>query len=118
MTLHHVALETAPADRDALVAFFGLLGFVEVAPPVALADRARWVARAGTQIHVLFADAPSVPAEGHVAVVAADYAAALARLRGAGFAPEPRTEHWGAPRCFVVAPGGHRVEIMAAPPPR
>ena len=34
MTVHHVALETRPADADAVVAFFVLLGFEEVPPPV------------------------------------------------------------------------------------
>src|SRR3954447_18563500 len=33
-----------------------------------------------------------------------------------GHEVEPRTQHWDAPRAFVRAPGGHRVEIMAAPP--
>jgi catechol 2,3-dioxygenase-like lactoylglutathione lyase family enzyme len=116
MTLHHVALETAPADRDALVAFFALLGYDEVLPPESLRGTTRWVQRGPTQIHLLFADEPVAPPHGHVAVAAGDYAAALERLRAAGFEPDPRREHWGAPRCFVRAPGGHRVEIMAAPP--
>ena len=117
MSLHHVALETAPADREALVRFFALLGFAEVPPPPSLQGRTRWVQRDGLQIHLLFSDAPVVPPEGHVAIVERDYEQALDRLRGAGFEPEPRTEHWGAARCFVPAPGGHRVEVMAAPPP-
>ena len=29
---------------------------------------------------------------------------------------DERDRHWGAARCFVRAPGGHRVELMAAPP--
>ena len=29
---------------------------------------------------------------------------------------DERPRHWGAARCFVRAPGGHRVELMAAPP--
>lgn len=116
MTLHHVALETAPADRDALVRFFGLLGFAEVPPPPSLLGRTRWLEREGRQVHLLFADDPAVPAAGHVAVVERDYAEALERLRAAGYEPEPREEHWGAPRCFVRAPGGHRVEVMAAAP--
>lgn len=116
MTLHHVALETAPADRDPLIAFFGLLGFEEVPPPETLLGRTRWLQRDGRQIHLLFADEPTVPVKGHVAIVEHDYEAALDRLRAAGFDPEPRTEHWGAPRCRVQAPGGHRVEVMAAAP--
>ena len=114
--IHHVALEVAPGDRDALVAFFGLLGFIEVPPPPTLLGATRWLRRDGQQIHLLFADAPVVPPSGHVAIVERDYAHALERLRAAGFSPEPRAEHWGAPRCVVRAPGGHRVEVMAAPP--
>ena len=116
MTLQHVALETAPRDRDALVRFFGLLGFAEVVPPTSLQGRTRWLQRGGLQLHLLFAEDPVAPPRGHVAIVERDYEQALARLRAAGFEPDPRAEHWGAPRCFVVAPGGHRVEVMAAPP--
>jgi len=29
---------------------------------------------------------------------------------------DERPRHWGAAPCFVRAPGGHRVELMAAPP--
>lgn len=114
--IHHVALETAPDDRDPLVLFFALLGFDEVPPPASLLGRTRWVERDGQQVHLLFADDPVAAPQGHVAVVEREYDAALARLRAAGFEPEPRAEHWGAPRCFVRAPGGHRVEVMAAPP--
>ena len=35
------------------------------------------------------------------------------RLRGS----EPQTEFWGAARAYLRDPAGHRVEIMAAPPP-
>jgi len=115
--IHHVALETAPADREPLVAFFALLGFARVEPPPALRDRAYWLEREATQIHVLFADATIVPPQAHVAVVAPDYDDALARLRAAGHEVDERTAHWGSPRCFVRAPGGHRVEIMGDPPP-
>jgi catechol 2,3-dioxygenase-like lactoylglutathione lyase family enzyme len=114
--IDHVALETRPADVEAAVAFWALLGFERVEPPATLLDVAVWVARAGTAIHLLFAEDPVVMPRGHVAVVADDYDAALERLRAAGFAPEPRREHWGSPRCVVIAPGGHRVEVMAFAP--
>lgn len=114
--LHHVALETAEGDRDPLVAFFALLGFAEVAPPASLAGTTRWLQREATQVHLLFADDPMVASQGHVAVVVADYEDVLDRLRAAGLSPDPRREHWGSPRCFVRAPGGHRVEVMASPP--
>jgi catechol 2,3-dioxygenase-like lactoylglutathione lyase family enzyme len=115
--LQHVALETARADGPAAVAFWRLLGFESVEPPPSLRDRADWLARGPTQIHLLWSDSPVAPPEGHAAVVVDDYEEVLARLRAAGYGPEPRTEHWGAPRAFVRAPGGHRVELMAAPPP-
>lgn len=116
MSLQHVALEVAEADADAEVAFWGLLGFAEVEPPATLRGRSRWVEREGTQVHLLLADAPVVPPEGHVAVVAAAFAEVSARLAAVGRIPELREEHWGAPRAFVTSPAGHRVELMASPP--
>jgi catechol 2,3-dioxygenase-like lactoylglutathione lyase family enzyme len=116
VTVQHVALEVLPADAAALVAFFELLGFAEVEPPPALADHTRWVQRSGTQVHLLLTDDPVAPPAGHVAVVAPDYDAALERLRAAGHQVDPRAEHWGAPRAFAHAPGGHRVEVMSRPP--
>ncbi|MDQ3739501.1 MAG: hypothetical protein M3389_01030, partial [Actinomycetota bacterium] len=92
------------------------LGFARVDPPPSLRDRAVWLERDGTQVHLRYAEAPVVPPGGHVAVVARDYEATLARLRAAGFEPEARAEHWGAPRSFVHGPEGHLVEVMAAPP--
>jgi catechol 2,3-dioxygenase-like lactoylglutathione lyase family enzyme len=116
MTVHHAALETLPADADALVAFFALLGFEEVEPPPTLRGSTRWVERGATQVHVLFADDPVAPPSGHVAVVAPDYDATIAALRAAGHEVADRAQHWGAPRAFASAPGGHRVEVMARPP--
>ena len=115
--LQHVSLETREDDLEAEVAFWALLGFARVEPPATLAGRATWVQHGPTQIHLLHADAPTVPPQGHVAVVAPDFAATTAALRSAGFDPEPREAHWGAERAYVRSPGGHRVEVMAAPPP-
>lgn len=115
--IQHVALETRRADVDAAVGFWALLGFARVAPPPSLAARAAWVQEpGGTQVHLLYAEAPVVAPEGHVAIVVADYEPALARLRAAGLAVDERTRHWGAPRSVVIAPGGHRVELMASAP--
>ena len=114
MTIHHVALEAGPADREALVSFFGLLGFDDAG---GLEGLSRWVERDGKQVHFLFTDGPVTPLLGHVAVVAPDdYDATLERLRGAGFDPQAQEEYWGSPRCFVHAPGGHVVEVMAFAP--
>ena len=114
--IHHVAVEVGYDDVDSCVAFWALLGFVEVPPPETLRHRARWVERDGTQIHLLWTDEPVVPTSGHVAVIAPDYGAVQSALRAAGFEVDERTQHWGEPRCVVVDPSGHRVEIMAAPP--
>lgn len=114
--IQHVALEVREAEAEACVRFWALLGFEEVEPPGRLGEVSRWVQREGTQVHLLLTDDPVAPPQGHVAVVAPDHDAALARLRDAGFAPEPREEHWGAPRAFVRDPAGHRVEVMARPP--
>jgi catechol 2,3-dioxygenase-like lactoylglutathione lyase family enzyme len=115
--LQHVALETARADGDAAVEFWRLLGFEPVEPPPSLRDRAAWLHRDGTQIHILWADDPVAPPQGHAAVLVDDYEKRIEALRQAGHEVDPRREHWGAARAFVQAPGGHRVEVMAAPPP-
>jgi catechol 2,3-dioxygenase-like lactoylglutathione lyase family enzyme len=115
--LQHVSLEVRPDAVDECVAFWQLLGFARVDPPPALRERAAWVERERTQIHLMYVEEPAVPAYGHAAVVAPDYERTLAALRDAGFDPEPRREHWGAPRSFVRDPAGHRVEVMSAPPP-
>ncbi len=114
--IHHATLETHRDDVDDAVAFWALLGFERVEPPGRLAAIAVWVERAGTQVHFLFADDPVAPSRGHTAVVADDYDAAIERLRRAGFETRASTQDWGSPRSFVVAPGGHLVEVMAFPP--
>lgn len=115
--VQHVTVEVPRAAVDACADFWTLLGFRRVQPPPALGDRAVWMERGGTQVHLMYVDEPTVPPQGHVAVVAEDYDAAFGALREHGHDPEPRTQHWGAPRCFVHDPAGHRVEVMAAPPP-
>jgi catechol 2,3-dioxygenase-like lactoylglutathione lyase family enzyme len=114
--IQHVAIEVRDSDVDACVRFWALLGFEPVAVPPTLAARTTWVQAGTTQIHLLHADAPVVAPEGHVAVVARDYDVTLGALRNAGFAPQPRPEHWGSPRAFVQCPAGHRVEVMAFAP--
>ena len=114
--IQHVALETSRADASAAQSFWRLLGFEPVDPPEALRELAAWLQKGATQVHLLWSDSPVAPPEGHAAVVLDDYDAGIERLRAAGHEPEPHTEHWGAPRSFVRAPGGHRVELMAAPP--
>jgi catechol 2,3-dioxygenase-like lactoylglutathione lyase family enzyme len=114
--IQHVAVETRPGDAEACAAFFALIGFVEVEPPPTLRDRARWLQRGPTQVHLLFADDPEVPPRGHLAVVVDDFETVVAALREAGHHVEPRAEHWGSPRAYVRDPAGHLVELMAFPP--
>lgn len=114
--IQHVAIEIRREDADACLRFWWLLGFERVAPPQALAERSAWVQAGATQVHLLFAEQPAIPSEGHVAVVVGDHQATLAALRQAGFDPERRTPYWGSPRAFVRCPAGHRVELMAFAP--
>ena len=114
--IQHVAIEVRERDAEACVRFWALLGFDHIAAPPALAARAAWVQAGTTQVHLLFADEPTVPIEGHIAVTVADYDATLEALRDAGVHPSPRTAYWGSPRAFVTCPAGHRVELMAFAP--
>jgi catechol 2,3-dioxygenase-like lactoylglutathione lyase family enzyme len=114
--LQHVTLEVEPENVERSVELWELLGFRRVEAPAALAETFVWIEREGTQIHLERNDSPTVPPHGHAAVVVADFDRAVERLRGAGFEVRPGREHWGAPRAKAVAPGGHLVELMAAPP--
>jgi catechol 2,3-dioxygenase-like lactoylglutathione lyase family enzyme len=116
--LQHVSLETRRDAVEAEVAFWSLLGFEVVEPPASLSGRATWLQAPDgfAQIHLLYADDPVAPPQGHVALVAPAFDATLAALRAAGFSPEPRAAHWGAARAYVRSPGGHRVELMAFAP--
>lgn len=113
--LHHVGIEVVPGDVEAAAAFFELIGFERFEPPATL-QKYTWLEREGTQVHLMPEEKPTVPSPGHLAVVAPDFDATVARLRERGFAVEPKREHWGRPRALAIAPGGHRVELMAAPP--
>jgi len=113
--LHHVGIEVAPEEIERTVELWGLLGFERVEPPPTLREYA-WLERAGTQIHLMPSESPTVPPRGHTAVVVAEFERTVRDLAERGFEVERRREHWGAPRARVIAPGGHRVELMAAAP--
>lgn len=114
--LHHVSVEVHPHDVEACVECWRLLGFEPVEPAEALGGYVTWLEREGTQIHLIHSEQPVIPQLGHAAVAVADFEAAFAALEHAGHAPERHRELWGQPRAFVTMPGGHRVELMAAPP--
>jgi predicted enzyme related to lactoylglutathione lyase len=113
--LHHVGIEVAAEDIEAAVGFFELLGFERVEPPETLREFT-WLERSGTQVHLMPEEEPTVPSPGHLAVVVDDFDGTVARVRQAGFEIEPKREHWGESRALAIAPGGHRVELMAAAP--
>jgi predicted enzyme related to lactoylglutathione lyase len=115
--LHHVTLEVKPADVGRAAEFWAMVGFSQVDPPSDLASRYSWFERGGTQIHVMQSEAPKVPEHGHSAIVVPDFARTLERLEESGFEVAPKRERWGSARAEAIAPGGHRVELMAAPPP-
>jgi len=113
--LQHVGIEVAPADIEAAAGFFELLGFERVEPPATLREYT-WLERKGTQVHLMPEVEPTVPSPGHLAVTVAGFEATVSLLREGGFEVEPKREHWGQPRALAIAPGGHRVELMAAAP--
>ena len=91
--LQHAGIEVKPSDLDRTLEFFAILGFTVVPDP--FDGGFTWVECAGTQIHLMHEDDPVVPPRAHVAIVCPQIDGALA-----------------------IAPGGHRVELMKAPPPR
>jgi catechol 2,3-dioxygenase-like lactoylglutathione lyase family enzyme len=115
--LQHVSIEIAPAEVEALVGFWRLVGFERVDSPEALGGYVTWLERSGTQIHLIHTEDGTVPVLGHTAVVVDDFEATLERVAGAGHEVAETRQLWGARRAFAIAPGGHRVELMEAPPP-
>lgn len=113
--LHHVGIEVTPGDVELSVEFWEALGFEQVEPPATLSEYT-WLQREGTQVHLMPSESPTVPSRGHTAIVARDFDRDVATLKKLGFEVERRREHWEAPRALAVAPGGHRVELIAVPP--
>lgn len=93
------------------------MGFTKLAVPDSLGGNVTWLERHGTQIHLVHTDHGTVPVLGHAAVVAPRFEETVAALTGAGFDVMEAQELWGARRAFAVGPAGHKVELMAAPPP-
>jgi catechol 2,3-dioxygenase-like lactoylglutathione lyase family enzyme len=114
--IQHVTFEVRPEQVAECVAFYALLDFEQVEPPASLRDRAAWVERGPTQVHLMHVEEPVVLPQGHVAVVVDDWQTSLERLREAGHGVEPRRPHWGSPRAYVRDPAGNLVELMAFSP--
>ncbi len=115
--LHHVSIEIEPAEMERASEFWALLGFTVVEPPGPLIGTSVWLEREGTQVHLIDSKEPIVPLRGHLAIIPPDFQRAVAQLREHGFEVTDKRELWGSPRALAIAPGGHRVELVAAPPP-
>jgi catechol 2,3-dioxygenase-like lactoylglutathione lyase family enzyme len=113
--IHHIGIEVGPGDVERSVELWRALGFKQVEPPTTLSEFI-WLERKGTQVHLMPTNTPAVPPRGHVAVVVADFESAFNAVRELGFEVERRRKHWGSSRAVIIAPGGHRVELMAWPP--
>ena len=111
-----MTLEVTPGEVERSLEFWALLGFRRVESPPTLAGTFTWLEREGTQIHLERNQSPTVPPRGHTAVVVADFEPTVESLRVHGFEVAAGREHWGAARAKATAPGGHLVELMAAPP--
>lgn len=114
--LHHVTLEVIPGDLGRAAEFWALLGFAEVDHPADLPGDFLWFERGGTQIHLMASDSPTIPPNGHPAVVVPDFERTIERLEESGFEVAPKRERWGSGRAEALAPGGHKVELMESPP--
>ena len=117
MTLQHVTLEVTPAQVQPHIEFWALLGYALIETPLALRDRAVWMRSGGSHVHLLIDEAPVVPPRAHAAFVVDDWESRLAALHAAGHESRPAMRLWDCERVYLTAPGGHRVEIMSAPPP-
>jgi catechol 2,3-dioxygenase-like lactoylglutathione lyase family enzyme len=115
--LHHVSLEIPIAEVERSLEFWEALGFVRVEAPGPINPYVSWLERSGTQVHLIHCEEPVVPVLGHAAIVAPEFDATVERLTGAGFEVEEHQPLWGERRSFATAPGGHKVELMEAPPP-
>lgn len=114
--LHHVSIEVDPTDAERFGELLGLIGFTRIEAPEALGGAIPWYEREGTQVHLIVTEGATAPALGHAAFVAPDFERTLERLEAAGFELEEHRRLWGERRVFILAPGGHRVEIFEAPP--
>lgn len=115
--IQHIAFEISQADMAAEGRFWLAAGFQEVRAPEALGPGYAWYELDGTQVHLMTTEDPATPpTRGHVAVVAPDFEACLARLDQAGFDVREARPLWAARRAKATTPAGNVVELMESPP--
>ena len=115
--LHHVSIEVMPADAERMGELLEAIGFERVGAPDVLGAAVLWFGRQGTQGHLIVTEGAVAPSLGHAAFAVDDFDAAVAAIRNLGLDFEESRQLWGERRGFVLAPSGHRMELMAAPPP-
>ena len=115
--LHHVSIEVPPDAADRFREMLELIGFTEVEAPPELGGMIPWYEREGTQVHLIVTEGATAPVLGHPAFAVDHFEATISDLQARGFEFEESRELWGERRGFVLAPSGHRMELMAAPPP-
>lgn len=116
--LHHVSLEIHPDHCGRAIELFELIGFARVDAPDPIAEYVDWLEREGTQVHLIRTPEPAVQHLGHPAFVVPDFESTVESLQDAGFEFEESRELWGERRGFATLPGGQKLELMAAAPPR
>jgi hypothetical protein len=114
--IQHVSLEVEPGLVDDEVRFWGVLGFERIEPPEGIGGSSVWMGAGDQAIHLLAIETPTVPGQGHVALLEPDLEPIAEVLAGAGFRVEEAAPHWGAKRFKATSPSGHQVEVMAARP--
>lgn len=114
--LHHISIELDPTDVNCFSRMLELIGYRAIDAPEVFGGAVKWFERKGTQIHLIETPEPTAPPLGHAALAVDDYGGTVARLREEGFEVEDGRQLWGEARSFLQAPGGHRIELMAAPP--
>ena len=115
--LQHVSIEVAPAEVERMVEFWEAIGFSRVEAPGPIDPYVTWLEREGTQIHLIHTEEPTVPSSATRPSSPRTSRRRSSRVAEAGFEVEEHRELWGKRRSFAIGPGGHRVELMEAPPP-
>lgn len=115
--LHHVSLEVLPDEADRFGEVLAAIGFERIEAPAALGDAVLWFGRTGTHVHLIVTEGAVAPMLGHAAFVVDDLDQAIEKLSAIDVKFTESRQLWGERRGFVLAPSGHRIELMAAPPP-
>jgi len=112
--IDHVQLAIPAGGEERARSFYGgLLGMIEVAKPLELANRGGcWFASGEVQIHLGVAEDFQPAKKAHPALRCTDYDALLARLQAAGAEVREDNNIPGLRRCHIADPFGNRIELI------